>query len=51
MADHVHWNQGGWYFWDESQTTEYGPYETETLARIKAEEYGRYLDNGEVNGG
>ena len=28
-----YWNGEGWYFWDETESICYGPYDTEELAR------------------
>jgi len=32
----------GWYFWDETWASSYGPFETEEEARTRLSEYIRY---------
>ena len=44
--DAVHKNEvdGKWYFWNETWSDKYGPYESEEEAEEKLKEYcGRYL--------
>ena len=35
----VHEENGGWYFWDETQADRYGPYETSIEARAMYDKY------------
>lgn len=38
--DPVHQNQDGtWWFWDECQCDEYGPYDSERIARLEIARY------------
>jgi len=40
-VDQVYEKNGKWYFYDETFTTSYGPFNTEEIARIKL---GKYLE-------
>jgi len=42
----VHQYNEKWWFWDETWTYAYGPYETEELAQVAASQYGRWLTDG-----
>lgn len=35
---------GGFFFWDETQTHAYGPYDTKLQAKYEMFRYGQYLD-------
>lgn len=38
--EHIHQNEDGkWYFWDETEMYEYGPYNTEAIARTELGDY------------
>jgi hypothetical protein len=41
MSDnHIHQNDDGkWYFWDETEGYEYGPYDTEGIANSNLADY------------
>lgn len=39
----------GWYFWDETDTQCYGPFDTEEKATEEREKYIRYIDTGELS--
>lgn len=40
----IHRGKDGWYFWDESQSEEYGPYPSISLAEQASDSYARWLD-------
>lgn len=39
---------GKWYFWDETWSNEYGPFDTEEKARERLKDYVEYLETGKV---
>lgn len=44
MSSDIHQKEDGYYFWDEVQYTEYGPYESEDRARKEMLYYADSLD-------
>ena len=40
---------GFWYFWDETWTDDYGPYDTKEIARDRAEDYCNYIGGCGIN--
>lgn len=40
----IHRGRDGWYFWDESQSEEYGPYPSISQAEQASDSYARWLD-------
>jgi len=45
-ADAQGFDGPGWYFWDETESQCYGPYETKELAELKLQEYAEWLNTG-----
>jgi len=45
-ADPVHFENGQWYFWDESWTSKQGPFPNEHVARKELERYAQWLNTG-----
>lgn len=41
--DPIHMNSEGWWFYDETRSVRYGPYESEQEAKIKMNEYAKSL--------
>jgi hypothetical protein len=45
----VHKGKDGWYFWDESNSEEHGPYPSLTQADLALKAYSKWLDgNGHL---
>lgn len=40
----VHFDDGNWWFWNETWTDRYGPYETEQEAIKMCKDYAYYLE-------
>lgn len=41
----LHQEDGKWYFWDETWSDRYGPFDTEEKAKEELAKYAVYLDN------
>jgi len=43
VGDPVNTEDGKWYFWDETWTHNYGPFDTEQLCEEQLKKYSEYL--------
>ena len=46
MVDPVHHDEGGWWFWDETEANRLGPFVDEVAARKALAAYCEWLDPG-----
>jgi hypothetical protein len=43
VGKYVFYYSNGWYWWDETQTSLYGPFRSRTIAEIALDRYAREL--------
>lgn len=49
MADPVHFDDGKWWFYEETWADRQGPFDTEAAARTALSKYAKFLDDGIVD--
>lgn len=47
--DPVHYENGAWWFWDETGADRFGPYPSEISAREALTAYANYLETGIID--